>query len=197
MRTCLLYEIGIAHACRRPEEVVLFRSDNLPLDFDVQGVRVHTYTPDANQKAAEDFVVQTVLESLRSVETARRVAIRAAAQRLTLGAYSLLLEAHQGSLIQHPPTKTMGEVLAGLERARAIELLLELGAIEARPMTVTSELLDKAERQPDVEAPWLHYELSPFGKVLAGHIIEQTLPKDPALIERMAELVRRTDEAKG
>lgn len=184
----VLYEVGIAHACRRPEEVVLFRSDRLPLDFDVQGVRVHNYSPDEDSKTAEGVVVETVLESLRSAESARTVAVRVAAKRLTLAAYSLLLEAHQGGAIRHPSMRTMGEVLSGFERTGAIELLLELGAIEARPLSVTSELLDRAEQQADAEHPWLDYALSAFGKALALHVLEKMLPKDPRLIARMAKV---------
>jgi hypothetical protein len=190
----VLYEVGIAHASRRPEEVVLFRSDHLPLDFDVQGVRVHSYNPDADCKAAENFVVETVLESLRSVQSAQRVAIRFAAQRLTLGAYSLLLEAHKGAAIQHPPTRTMGQILGGFQRTGAIELLLELGAIEARSMRITAELLDKAEEQPNADEPWLDYRLSAFGKVLAAHVADEMLPKDPALIARMDKIFGRGED---
>ena len=67
----VLYEVGIAHASRRPEEVVLFRSDKDKLDFDVQGVRVHEYDPDGNPEAARTLVGETVAESLRSVDAAR------------------------------------------------------------------------------------------------------------------------------
>src|SRR5262245_37213193 len=35
----VLYEIGLAHAMRLPEETVLFRSDRDRLSFDVQGIR--------------------------------------------------------------------------------------------------------------------------------------------------------------
>jgi len=41
----VLYEVGIGHAVRLPEEVVLLRSDDLRLDFDIAGVRVHSYDP--------------------------------------------------------------------------------------------------------------------------------------------------------
>jgi len=37
----VLYEVGIAHAVRLAEEVILFRSDNDPLLFDMANVRVN------------------------------------------------------------------------------------------------------------------------------------------------------------
>src|ERR1035437_373147 len=42
----VMYEVGIAHAVRMPSEVVLFRSDNHELNFDVTNVRVNYYEPD-------------------------------------------------------------------------------------------------------------------------------------------------------
>jgi hypothetical protein len=192
----VLYEVGIAHAVRRPEEVVLFRSDDDPLNFDIQGVRIHAYNPDEDHKGAENVVAETVIESLRSVESTRRVAIQSAAQRLTLGAYTMLLEARQGGTIQHPPLRTMGQVLSGFHRTGAIELLLELGALEARPMKVTSTLLDKAESEPESDAPLLHYALSAFGEVLVSYVIDEIAPKDPALIARMSEIFAQMERQK-
>jgi hypothetical protein len=135
--------------------------------------------------------VETVIESLRSVESARRVAVRFAAQRLTLGACTLLLEARQGGPIEHPPAQTMGQILGGFQRTGAIELLLELGAIDAQPMKITSEFLEKAEQQPNAQEPWLRYRLSAFGRALSEHVLEEMLPKEPSLVERMGRVFAR------
>ncbi len=48
----VMYEVGLAHAVRQPEEVLLFRSDDLDLLFDITNVRVHRYDPDGCRKAA-------------------------------------------------------------------------------------------------------------------------------------------------
>lgn len=184
----VLYEVGVAHASRRPEEVVLFRSDKLALDFDVQGVRVHSYDPDGDVEGATTFVANTVLESLHALDSARHLAIRFASQRLTLNAHSLLLELREAGAVQHPPTRTMGEILGGFQRVAAIELLLDLGALQARPMKVTDELLDKAESEPTAQATFLDYEMTAFGKALADHVVTEMLPTDPKLIARIAKL---------
>jgi hypothetical protein len=184
----VLYEVGIAHTSRRPEEVILFRSDNLALDFDVQGVRVHSYNPDGDASEAAAFVGRTVVESLRSIDTTRLVALRHAAQRLTQGAFMMLLEGQQGKPFEHPPSANMGDVLGGLERVRAIELLLELGAIETIPFKVTKEILEKALANPN-EKPsgWVTYELTAFGKALADYVFQNMLPTDPAVFAQMKE----------
>ena len=39
----VMYEVGLAHATRLPEEVILFRSDSDELLFDVANVRINRY----------------------------------------------------------------------------------------------------------------------------------------------------------
>ena len=41
----VLYEVGMAHAARQPQEVLLFRSDSDRLLFDVSNVRVNAFHP--------------------------------------------------------------------------------------------------------------------------------------------------------
>jgi hypothetical protein len=47
----VLYEIGLAHSARLPEEVIVVRGDADELDFDISGVRVHRY-PQAGYRRA-------------------------------------------------------------------------------------------------------------------------------------------------
>ena len=48
----VMYEVGLAHTARLPEEVILFRSDNEYLPFDVMNIRVNSYDPDKAQDEA-------------------------------------------------------------------------------------------------------------------------------------------------
>lgn len=64
----VLYEVGLAHAARLHEEVILFRSDKSALDFDIAGVRVHEYQPDDDPAAARAFVSETVVASLAALD---------------------------------------------------------------------------------------------------------------------------------
>lgn len=186
----VLYEVGIAHASRRPEEVVLFRSDSLPLDFDVQGVRVHTYDPDGDPKGAQNTVVETVIESLRGAASSRRVAIRLAAQRLTSHAYWLLLEGLNAGVVRPSAGQTIGQLLSGVRRESGLELLLELGAIEARFMKISSQILDQAEREPKATADFVDYVPTVFGRALAEYVAEQMAPADSTDLERIESFLR-------
>lgn len=49
----VMYEIGLAHAMRHPEEMLIIRSDNAPLLFDVANIRIHSYESDRPDEARE------------------------------------------------------------------------------------------------------------------------------------------------
>ncbi len=61
----VMYEVGIAHAMRQPQEVVLFRSDKEKLLFDIANIRVNTYDPDGDPKGAGRSVKGALSETLR------------------------------------------------------------------------------------------------------------------------------------
>jgi hypothetical protein len=54
----VMYEVGLAHAVRLPEEVILFRADTDFLLFDVANVRVNTYDPDHDSDSARAWVTE-------------------------------------------------------------------------------------------------------------------------------------------
>ena len=164
----VLYEVGIAHAVRPPEEVVLFRSDDFHLNFDVAGVRVHSYSPDANVGEARSKVAETIVASLAALDARRRATLRIAGERLTLPAMFLLLDVVNKGSVVHPQAKTMGQALSSIQRASAISLLLELGAIRAKLIQITPELLQKKGDDPNI--PWLTYEPTLLGKALMTHV---------------------------
>jgi len=69
----VLYEVGLAHAQRLPEEVLLFRSDNDNLLFDVANVRVNTYAPDQAPDEARKLISDCVEAALREVDLRRNL----------------------------------------------------------------------------------------------------------------------------
>lgn len=50
-----MYEIGLAHAIRHPEEVLIIRSDADPLLFDVANIRVHRYDLNKPEEASKQL----------------------------------------------------------------------------------------------------------------------------------------------
>lgn len=88
----VMYELGIAHATRQPEEVLLFRSDTDRLLFDVAHIRVNPYDPDGNPGAARDLISKAIVDALAVVDKTRSLAVGRAARALDVFACSALTE---------------------------------------------------------------------------------------------------------
>lgn len=133
----VLYELGIAHASRLPEEVIVIRSDTDPIDFDLAGVRVHHYDPD-ERLAAVTTLKHLVTEALKAVDLRRNVAVQRALMSLDLTMYLLLI---RGFAIPHPAASTVGDVLAGAEYVAAINRLLAGGMLETKFKTLEPKMV--------------------------------------------------------
>ena len=151
----VMYEIGIAHACRLPEEVVLLRSDSDQLDFDISGVRVHSYDPTKIDEAIEK-VTTIAINSLKSIDDRKQLAVEKAVQGLDVTMYFLLQESLVD--IKHPAMNTMKDVLSNTERLAAINRLLSAGLFEAKFKKLTPETFDI----PYTEV--ISYVSTPFGR---------------------------------
>ena len=154
----MMYQVGLAHAVRQPEEVILLRSDDRKLDFDITNVRVHQYDPDRSPEHARQFVTETLVSSLREVEL-RKDGVRKAAESLDETSLVILVEGGEGRAIYPPPSKTARQVLGGAARLRAIDKLLEMGALQAELAKLTPQVLKEAEEK-DVNT--VAYRVSPL-----------------------------------
>lgn len=127
----VMYELGLAHATRQPEEVITVRGDSDPLDFDVSGVRVHRYPSDP--KEATPFIGNLLVDALRAVDQRRSIAVRHALRGLTPHMFILL---HAMGELTYPNPKTMRDHFATEEARAAIKDLLTGGMLEAvyRPL---------------------------------------------------------------
>jgi hypothetical protein len=74
----VMYEVGLAHATRLPEEVILFRSDNDELLFDVANVRINSYDPDDDPETVVRLVGGAILEAIKEVDLKKNLAVKAA-----------------------------------------------------------------------------------------------------------------------
>jgi len=161
----VLYEVGLAHACRLPEEVILLRSDSDVLDFDISGVRVHRYNPNNIDESIEK-VSGLMVNALKSIDDRKRISVENASRSVDVTMYYLLQESIRD--IPHPSTRTMGEVLGNSERVTAINRLLGLGMFETIFKEITPELL--AGPQNGVAC----YRITHFGRAVLMHIREKS-----------------------
>lgn len=189
----VFYEVGLAHATRLPEEVILFRSDNFELAFDISNVRVHSYDPDGHPEEAQKFVVETVISSLRQLDLKRSLAIRKAAESLDYESYNVLADAQHQSGVTPPPRRNMGEALAAVARLDAITRLLELGAIRTDFFRITDEFFTTDMRNLS-EENLVRYIATPFGAVLFKYIVEQMGLSDPKLKDKLEHLAQEDNK---
>ncbi|HXH40836.1 MAG TPA: hypothetical protein VNN08_19570 [Thermoanaerobaculia bacterium] len=158
----VFYEIGIAHAMRLPEEVLLFRSDDGPLLFDVANIRVNRYDPDGDPAKTRARVRDLVTASIQEINLTRSLVVESYVTRLDSQAWiALLLAKHKGYLV-HPVVRTVGEAVAGRAREAAITSLLELGLIET-DYKIDPDLIDTIKRGESAPEQLFRYRPTKLG----------------------------------
>ena len=75
----------------------------------------------------------------------------------------VLAEAQHGC-VTHPVMRTMGQVMANTSRARAIERLLDMGALKTEYVQVTPEILQSAGDK--LAENMFRYYTTPFGSAI-------------------------------
>ena len=160
----VMYEVGLAQAVRLPEEVILFRSDQDRILFDLSNVRINIYSPDSRQDEAQIAVEQAILNSLREIKTIQHAAVRRAYEQLDMNAVHVLLMCWDKGKYVHPQTRTMGDALSNVKWDAAVSKLLDLGAL-ASSHSINADRL-KETKQLTVDCFMSTYKLTPFGQVL-------------------------------
>jgi hypothetical protein len=162
----VMYEVGLAHAVRRAEEVLVFRSDDDALAFDLANIRVNHYDPDRDPQAAKKMVATAIQSALDEQNLMQSLAVRRALSRLDARSVAVLLQAMEQGDICVPSTTTMHGVLGSIDYQRAIDRLLDVGAIVTKwpPLSPNLESVLVESAQPyHMRA---HYELTELGKQL-------------------------------
>jgi DNA-binding transcriptional ArsR family regulator len=159
----VLYEVGLAHAVRQPQEVLLFRSDRDRLLFDLSTVRVNAYDPDRDPMAARRVVGEAVDTALKEVDLRRSLAVERAASALDLTSLEMLLTAKLPDGYQHPELDTVGQVLSTIGELQSLSRLLDAGLVRVEYLDFPSkgkgyEQLRKVARER------ARYRATPLGR---------------------------------
>ncbi len=120
----VLYEVGLAHAVRLPEEVLMFRSDSKPLLFDTYNVRVNRYDPEGNPTGTRELIIHYIQSSIRDVQLQRSLAVERGVRQLDLRTLGTLVKA-RANQISHPegPDLVVAAELRSIERALELDML--------------------------------------------------------------------------
>ena len=124
----VLYEVGLAHALRQPEEVLLLRQDNEQIAFDVASVRVHVYNPnDAN--GSRDQIARLIRTCLREIDLRKGLKVQQAVESLDGDCLTLLTNHGSSGGFSVSDQRTMRDAMNALPTRSAVSRMLDLGVI--------------------------------------------------------------------
>lgn len=169
----VMYEVGLAHAVRLPEEVLLFRSDSDNIPFDIANVRVNHYEPDGDPGSAKSQVSEAIVKAIREIDLKRHIAVKKAVQSLDFLGWSVLAQACTKGGVRHFETGTVAKSLTNNPRNATIARLLELGAL-ATDWTTSIEETGGGERRIDAtpsDDKFFIYKPTAFGMALYRHSV--------------------------
>ena len=181
----VMYEVGLAHAIRLPEEVVIFRSDSDQVLFDVANVRINTYDPDNEPERAQKTVAVTIAEAIKEVDLKKHLSVRAASESLDYTSWEILLRTAASSGFNPPPMKTMRDALGNMRHLSAISRLLELGALKTDFIKITPEILKATEFQSAEKM--VTYQITEFGTAIIEHVATEMGFSSPEVLKNIEQ----------
>ena len=86
-----MYEVGLAHAVRQNAEILLIRSDDDPISFDVAHINIHKYDRE-NLSGARHQICQLVSDLLKQIEQQKSLKVTRVVDQLDADAVWYLSE---------------------------------------------------------------------------------------------------------
>lgn len=158
----VLYEVGIAHSRRLAEEVVLFRSDNDRLMFDLANIRVNPYDPEGDPERAILLVKEALESAIKEIDLQRHLSVQQAVNSLTFDCIQLLLDLavkDKKLRLYSVGDKTVAGAMA--MRSNSAHHLINLGILSFEYPKLDSGTLKEGD-----ERKW-KYVLTSFGEIVA------------------------------
>ena len=188
----VMYEVGIAHATRLPEEVLLFRSDSGELLFDISNVRVNSYDPDNDHVGACEHVARAIRDALTERDLQRQKVIEVTAKSLDIPSWTVLIKARLdgNGTIQHYPAGNLKNILGNAPMNLAIARLLEMGAIEANFLRHSLKSIEDMKDDSEM----FSYKLTAFGSALIEYVNRETIDSWE-IWQKLGELVAMLKQA--
>lgn len=124
----VMYEVGLAHALRQSTEVILVRSDDNPMLFDISSIRVHKYDASV-PKIARKRINELITSAQKEIDTTKNLKIKMAIDLLDNDSIQLMRDFGIGNGFTLKPLKTRDDYLVGISRTLAVQRLLELAIV--------------------------------------------------------------------
>lgn len=126
----VMYEVGLAHAVRQATEILLIRSDEEPINFDIAQINVHRYQRE-DLASTRAQLSQLVIVALKQIEQEKSLKVQSARDQLDADAVRYLAEFAVHGPFTGPDPTNMGGVLLAISNRAALSRLQQLGVIRA------------------------------------------------------------------
>ena len=163
----VMYEVGLAHALRQPEEVLLFRSDDDNIPFDLANVRINSYDPDNDSTSASKVITKAIENSLQVIDVTRQLAVKSAAESLDMTAFCVMLFASEDGYLCNIQKDDWNFNPDSYEQATI--RLLQFGAIESELFKDLGPEIRKHLNEKDRDKALLSYKITDFGHALLAY----------------------------
>lgn len=118
---------------RQSSEILLIRSDDEQINFDIAQINVHRYCRDDLQ-LTKTQISQWVADLLRQIKLEKSLKVQKAIELLDSNATKYLSEMAVRGPFTGPSPKTMSEELIAISNREALSRLQQLGIIRAIPI---------------------------------------------------------------
>lgn len=188
----VMYEVGLAHAGRLPEEVIIFRDDDARLPFDVAPVRIRVYDPEAKPDEARTLVTTALADALKEIDLSRSLAVQSAVASLDANTYSVLQTASTGGM-RHPVATNMGQAILTIPTISAIARLAERGMIVSDFFAGVDFATVDLNSSPE---SFFNYRLTEFGLAVIKAVATQllSLPGFDSVLPRLTPFIAAPPE---
>ncbi len=105
-----MYELGLAHALRRPQELVVVRSDHEELNFDVAAIKIQDYES-SDLPAAQRRFSQLLNDGLKQIDQVKHLKVTEAVESLDADTLSLMDAKGKAECFSVANPRTMREVM--------------------------------------------------------------------------------------
>ncbi len=114
-----MYEVGLAHAVRQSTEILLIRSDDQPINFDIAQINVHRYSlHDLGQTRHQ--LSRLVADILPQIRQEKALKVQRALDHLDVDTIRYLCDYAIHGPFTGPDPKTMGETLIAIANRAAL-----------------------------------------------------------------------------
>lgn len=127
-----MYELGLAHALRRPQELVVVRSDHEKINFDVASIKIQDYEL-SDLPAARQRFSQLLNEGVIQIDQVKHLKVTQAEESLDGDTLSLMVRRGKAEYFSVTNPTTMRDVMgqiAGGEKD-SVRHMLSLGIIRS------------------------------------------------------------------